>query len=221
MPSTNIFEELSDESHSENGFKDLFLDGTSLVKVTLPKNVTKLLVVCEKYIERVNIHTYQPAGETYKQMYTCKNENCPLCASGEKLDSRLLLPVYNVESGEMEVFPFPKHTEFKSLYPQIIAVLKEQELPVLIRVFHGEKFTYSVTIGAIPENIVASIKAKSEAFMSAVKDGTIKLSGVIKVIDNNLLNDRNLQRKLMFAGHDYKAFLTEEKVTFEDEEFAM
>ena len=212
----------SDESCFSNTGNETFSDSAPLVEFKIPVGHSKMLVLFGKHGEQVKTHSFKLANATRGTVFLCKEKNCPLCACGDKVYMRALIPVFSVESGEVEVFPFMVFTGVNDLYPQMKHFILQPEMPTLLRVHRADTYVYNVQRGGeVPTSSLDVIKAKSEAFMGAIKDGTLDMSRIFNEIDNHLLYDSNLQRKLSFKGHDYTAFLTEEKGTFEDEEFVM
>ena len=212
----------SDEGCFSNVGNETFSDTAPLVEFKIPVEQSKMLVLFGKHGEQVKTHSFKLANATRGSVFLCKENNCPLCACGDKVYMKALIPVFSVESGEVEVFPFMVFTGVKDLYPQMKHFILQPEMPTLLRVHRIDSYKYNVQRGGeVPASSLEVIKAKSEAFMSAVKDGTLDMSRIFNEIDNHLLYDSNLQRKLSFKGHDYTAFLTEEKLAHEDEEFAM
>jgi len=188
----------------------LYYGESPLVELKVSTGESKIVVVWDGYAEQVRTHSIKQVQSNYKQTVLCRDGNCPLCIVGEKVYARLLIPVYSVGSGDVEILQFLKFDEYKSLYSQVKSILKQADFPLALEICREDIFAYDVRKIEIPGDKLASIKTQVESFLNSIKDGTTTMSDIFKEVDNSLLNDPSLRRKLEFKGYDYKKFLVED-----------
>lgn len=199
----------NDESRSNSEASSVFLDESPLVELKVSNGESKIVVIWDGYAEQVQTHSLKQNHSNFKQTVLCREDNCPLCIAGEKVYARIVTPVYSVDSADMEILQFLKFGDYKSLYPQIKDLLKEAEFPLALEIRRVDKFAYEVRDIEVPADKLERIKKPAEEFLTSVKNGTTNMLGIFKEIDESLLNDPNLRRKLEFKGYDYRKFFVE------------
>ncbi|MDF5544527.1 hypothetical protein P3707_26915, partial [Vibrio parahaemolyticus] len=97
--------------------------------------------------EDVNIHWIDTPEK--KGYILCNGNGCPLCRAGNKAYNRLLLPVFNFSSRQVEILAITDATHPKAALPQILPVFDAVEPMMILMSRHRN--SYTVDLKPIPE----------------------------------------------------------------------
>ena len=133
--------------------------------------------------ERVDIHyCKEPDINDY---IICNGGDCFLCKIGREKTVRQLLPVYLPASGVVGVLPIPTSLRPRSLWPQLVNVLKDgSRKAVFISRLQGD--SYTVTAGPLQADVEDGAAAIT-TFLENHEKETVKLESVFPVVTNEQL----------------------------------
>lgn len=153
----------------------------ALEQLRIGESVAPCLIFTADH-EDVNIHWIEfPEKKGYVQ---CNGEACPLCATGNKSYSRLLMPVLNFNSQGVEVLAITDACNPGAALPQILPVFDRTELTMMLISRQRNKFT--IDLRTLPENVDAG-QAAIEAFNTAYSNGDLKLNSIFEKCTNEEL----------------------------------
>ncbi|WP_202603604.1 hypothetical protein [Vibrio toranzoniae] len=114
----------------------------------------------------------------------CNDDGCPLCQAGNKAYNRLLLPVFNLSSRQVEVLAITDSGHPKAALPQILPVFDAVEPMMML--MSRQRNNYNVDLKPLPKNIDLG-QSVIETFNNAYTSGQIKLSDVYEKCSNQEL----------------------------------
>lgn len=138
--------------------------------------------------------------ETGLSCVVCNGPGCVLCRIKKSKQDRILWPLYNPISGDIEVLSFPKCAYPGSIYPQVKDILKRPELPELLIIEQTKKSHYTISSrGPRPGQDLG--KSVIERFLDDHRQSPIPLDQIFRHIPNDELEfDSKVQRALEIFG---------------------
>lgn len=186
---SHIFSESASMTEAQKKIKALKDRAAAYVSSTQPtltpfrinESTTPCLIFSPDH-EDVDIHWIE--FQEKKGYVQCNGEGCPLCATGNKSYSRLLMPVLNFNSQEIEILAITDACNPGAALPQILPVFDRTELTMMLISRQRNKFT--IDLRPLPENVDAG-QAKIEAFNTAYSNGDLKLNSIFEKCTNEEL----------------------------------
>jgi hypothetical protein len=129
----------------------------------------------------------------------CNGEDCHLCQIGREKTVRQLLPVYLPASGAVGVLPIPTSLRPRSLWPQLVNVLKDG-LRKVVFISRSQGDNYSVAAVPLQADVEDGAEV-IEAFLEDRRKGAIQLDSVFpKVTNEQLAAIPEIERMLKLKG---------------------
>jgi hypothetical protein len=157
------------------------LEGLSLVKINQNERLVHLFTTT---MVRVNVHFTEI--EDHRGYLRCNGPGCVLCRIGRKLDTRDLLPVYDLLDRTVSVLPISTSQRPYALRPLLSPVLRRVaggDGRVLIALKSENYYKFSVAVLRLPENADDGTGA-IRLFCDRLEDGLIDLASAYQQMEN-------------------------------------
>lgn len=136
----------------------------------------------------------------YLQCNTETEGKCLLCDISQRLETRIILPVYDVETNSIMAMLIPSTVSPSSLGPQLRIEMEKGELDKRYLMVSRKFDKYSVHSAPISDGAEAG-ETVIAAFLDQVKAGRASLSDVIKRLPNReLFEIPQIERKATALG---------------------
>jgi hypothetical protein len=154
-----------------------------LDKMRLGPNETAIALITKKY-SPCPVH-YVEELNTYVQCNKEEAESCLLCRIGRKKVTKLLLPAYSFQSGQIEVLAVTRSSRPYDLKPLLDNILtSEKRVVVFISL---DQYRYQVSTSKLKKRDRRIISSIVKEFLTSWEDGEIDLTTVFQTIDNESL----------------------------------
>ena len=133
----------------------------------------------------------------------CNSETegrCLLCDIDQKLETRIILPVYDVETDSIRVMLISDAVSPRSLGPQLRSEMERGDLDQRFLVISRKFDKYDVRSAPIPDGAETGETVIAD-FLDRIQEGRVSLSGVIKRLPNRELAEiPQIERKATALG---------------------
>lgn len=98
--------------------------------------------------EGTEVEVHYSNNAHYSSIIKCIGEGCPMCATGFKIITIVLLPVYNILSGQVEILYCTSNESPGSLLPQLFFVLSrlDDNNHTILHISRLDKFRYKLNL---------------------------------------------------------------------------
>jgi len=168
----------------------------NLVTMRFTENPTPTCLFSDVF-ERVSLH-YLDTPEQ-RGYFHCNGDDCVLCKADNKAFDRILIPGYNIMSGQVEVISISDSMTPTALLPQILVALDSEDLVINMITRKFNKYTVEVRPAHPSINMG---RAKIEAFNTAFDDDVIRLESVYPTCSNEEFTAiPSINTMLVINGH--------------------
>lgn len=156
-----------------------------------------MVLLFARDVEEAYLH-YEP-DESARGYLVCPGKGCPYCDLGSAPGRVALLPIYNIESGTVEVLRIPTRAEPGSLGALLTPFTRDPEIANKVLLISRSGSRYRVEAKPLSENADRGVEA-IRTFLEARKAGLSLKSAFLQPTADEMREIPRLRRKLDAIG---------------------